>query len=110
MTGSFACGSALCSTPTRSVTHELRIGAGRSIVTNREYRTRTPTNSLANVDKLLTGAARQLMNEGGESDGSQGTAPVVLVLRQEGVGGRKARLRPEAVLPADGLHLRRVHC
>src|SRR6202162_2190200 len=33
MTGSFVCGSALCSTPTRSVTHELRIGAGRSIVT-----------------------------------------------------------------------------
>jgi hypothetical protein len=33
MTGSFACGSALCSTPTRSVTHALRIGAGRSIVT-----------------------------------------------------------------------------
>jgi hypothetical protein len=34
MTGSFACGSALCSAPTRSVTHELRIGAGRSILTN----------------------------------------------------------------------------
>jgi hypothetical protein len=33
MIGSFACGSALCSTPTRSVTHALRIGAGRSIVT-----------------------------------------------------------------------------
>src|ERR1700674_4162438 len=34
MTGSFACGSALCSPSTRSVTHDLRIGVGRSIVTN----------------------------------------------------------------------------
>jgi hypothetical protein len=32
----FRCGSALCSAPTRSVTHEVRIGAGRSIVTWRE--------------------------------------------------------------------------
>ena len=34
MTGSFVCGSALCRTPTRSVIHGLRIGAGRSILTN----------------------------------------------------------------------------
>src|SRR5216684_916614 len=33
--GSFAGGSAFCSALTRSVTHELRMGAGRSIVTTR---------------------------------------------------------------------------
>jgi hypothetical protein len=32
-----ACGPALCSASTRSVTHELRIGAGRSILTNPAY-------------------------------------------------------------------------
>jgi hypothetical protein len=34
MTDSFVCGSALCSPLTRSVTHELRIGVGRSIFTS----------------------------------------------------------------------------